>query len=86
VGRIPLYSYRLSCRVSKRAGEILERVLGRISYGRKKPMGDILSLLIWKTSPETWEAIIKAMPPKTGTLTPKEQKRRRAEREIRDRQ
>jgi hypothetical protein len=62
VGRIPLYSYRLSCRVSKGAGEIIETVLGRISYGKKKPMGDILSRLILKTSDETWQEILKKFP------------------------
>jgi hypothetical protein len=86
VGRIPLYSYRLNCRISKRAGEIIETVLERISYPKKKPMGKILSLLILKTSPETWEAIIKTLPPRTGALTMKEQERRRAEREIRQAQ
>jgi hypothetical protein len=83
VGRIPLGSYRLNCRVSKRAGEILEGVFDRISYGRKKPKGEILSRLILKTPPETWEAIIKTLPAKTwGSLTEKEFKRRVAERQI----
>jgi len=87
MGRIPLNSYRLSCRISKRAGEILETMLGRISYGKKKPMGDILSPLIMKAPPETWEAIIKTFPPKSGgSLTMKDLKRMGAEREIRQTQ
>ena len=85
MGRIPLNSYRLSCRVSKRAGEILETLLGRISYGKKKPMGNILSRLIMKTPPETWDVIIKTLPGRTGApVTTKEFKRRGAERQIRE--
>jgi hypothetical protein len=83
MGRIPLYSYRLSCRISKGAGETIEEMLGRISYGRKKPMGKILSLLIRKTSDETWQEILKKFSPKPwAELTKKEEKRRIAERQM----
>lgn len=67
----------------EKSGAILETVFERISYPKKKPMGKILNLLILRASPETWEAIMKTLPPKTRGLTTKEEKRRWAEREIR---
>jgi hypothetical protein len=85
MGRIPLNSYRLSCRISKGAEETIAEMLGRISYGKKKPMGQILNLLIRKTSDETWQEILKEFPAKPwAELTDKEQKRRIAERQIRE--
>jgi hypothetical protein len=84
MGRIRLYSYRVSCRLSKGAGERIEELLGRISYGKKRPMAKILNLLIQKTSDQTWQEILKKFPPKPwAELTMKEQKRRIAERQIR---
>ena len=85
MGRIRQYSYRLSCRLWKKAGERLEEVLGRISYGKKRPMAKILSRLILKASDETWQEILKQFPAKPwAELTEKEQKRRMVERKIRE--
>jgi hypothetical protein len=47
-------------------------------------MAEILNRLVLKATPETWEAIIKSLPAKTGSLTIKEMNRRRAERQIRE--
>jgi hypothetical protein len=81
MGRVPLHSYRLSCRISKKSGEVLDTVLDRVDA----PIGQVLSRLILKTPPEQWETIKKSFPPKSGrNLTLKEQKRRRAERAIRE--
>ena len=83
MGRIPRNSYRLSCRIYKRAGERLEELLGRISYGKKKPMGKLLSRLVLKASEETWQEILKEFPPKPwAELTKKEQERRIVERQV----
>jgi ATP-dependent DNA ligase len=54
MGRLPLYSLRVNCRISKRAGQVLNEALGRTTYRQKKPVGKMLSLLILKTPPETY--------------------------------
>jgi hypothetical protein len=81
VGRIPLYSYRVSCRISKKAGQVLETLLERIAYRRgKKPTGKILSRLILLTTAEQWEAVLNPLPKQHWRdLTSKEQKRILAE-------
>jgi hypothetical protein len=84
MGRLPLYSQRINCRISKRAGQILNEALDRTAASwKKKPVGKMLTLLIMKTPPETWEAVLKLLPQKEGwALTVREQKRRQAQRQI----
>lgn len=84
MGRLPLYSQRVNCRISKRAGQILNEALDRTTTSwKKKPVGKMLTLLIMKTPPETWEAVLKLLPQKEGwALTAREQKRRRAQGQI----
>jgi hypothetical protein len=50
---------------------------------KKKPVGELLTLLILKTPPETWDALLELLPQKEGwALTAREQKRRQAQRQI----
>src|ERR1700751_4104350 len=87
MGRKRLFSRRVSCRISNKAGKILDVLHERIPYGRKRPMAKILSFLIENASPETWQEIIRTFPRKSGPpSTTKEFKRRGAERQIRESQ
>lgn len=75
---------RISGRIDHEAADILRRVLERIRYGRKIPMGNILSMLIRWTEPGTWQRIIKTFPPKRAGLN-KEIRRRSIEIELEER-
>src|SRR6266404_5125032 len=84
MGRLPLESLRVSCRINKSAGRLLINALSRIEWpGKKPPTGKLLSLLIMKTQPETWESVLKHFP-KGKVFTSREQRRRRAERLVRE--
>jgi hypothetical protein len=84
VGRIPLYSYRVSCRILKKAGQVLETLLERIAYRcGKKPTGKILSRLILLTTPEQWQAVLNPLrKQKWQDITSKEQKQISAKRSL----
>jgi hypothetical protein len=83
MGRRPTYSHRLNCRIDREAAEILYEVLNRVGGGKRKPIGRLISLLILKTEPETWQKIIKRLPPKPfWQMTSREQARVSAERKI----
>ena len=76
MGRLRQNNPRISCRIDKKAAEILWEVLERIGYesypsrswnnqyphGRKRPIGTILSRLIRWT--DDWTRIIESFPKK----------------------
>jgi hypothetical protein len=63
MGRIPLYSYRVNCRISKRAGERLDQVLDRtVERWKKRPVGKLLSLVILTMEPEVWQEVLRRLP------------------------
>jgi hypothetical protein len=76
---------RISGRIDDEAADILRRVLERIRYGRKIPMGNILSKLICWTEPGTWQRIIKTFPPKRWAGLNKEIRLRSIEIELEER-
>jgi len=81
MGRIPLESYRVNCRISKQAGKTLEELLRRMVWpGRKRPVGSVLSRLIMQTQPETWREILSHF--ETKPWKARDRKRVRVIREI----
>src|ERR1700730_15088900 len=84
MGRLPLESFRVSCRINKTAGRVLTEALSRVEWpAGKPPTGTLLSRLILKTSPETWESVLSQFP-KGRPFRSHEQRRRRAARLARE--
>ena len=106
MGRPCKESYRVSCNITKPAGQILEslftRVLDRVckpgsaqaihvkNFVGRKPVGLALSILIWKTKPETWLEVVDHLKKNVKTerhyprpkITPEERRKRQTERRL----
>jgi hypothetical protein len=70
MGRLPLKSKKITCRLTFRAGQRLDAALATLAHDKlgRPPTGALLSRLILDLSDPEWARIVRRLPHKPGIL------------------